>query len=68
MNWSDLFAAFALYLVLEGLLPFANPHGWKQSVELMTQLTDKQLRIFGLVSMVAGAILLAVIRGGIAGE
>ena len=63
MNWSDLFAAFAIYLVIEGLLPFVNPQGWKQSIELIAQLSDRQLRIFGLVSMIAGVFLLAVVRG-----
>ena len=63
MDWTDLFAAFALYLVIEGLLPFANPRGWKQSIEMVAQMSDRQLRIFGLVSMMAGVLLLAVIRG-----
>ena len=27
MNWSDLFAAVALYLILEGILPFLSPQG-----------------------------------------
>jgi len=63
MDWSDLFAAFALYLVIEGLLPFANPRGWKQSIEMIAQLSDRQLRVFGLVSMIAGVVLLVAIRG-----
>jgi uncharacterized protein YjeT (DUF2065 family) len=63
MAWSDLLAAFALYLVLEGLLPFLSPRGWKRSIEQITQLTDSQLRKFGLASMLAGLVLLAVVRG-----
>ena len=63
MNWGDLLAAFALYLVIEGLLPFVSPGNWKQSVAMIAQLSDKQLRIFGLVSMLAGLILLAFVRG-----
>ena len=63
MEWSDLFAAFALYLVLEGLLPFMAPQGWKRSVEQMTKLTDSQLRKIGLASMFAGLLLLAFVRG-----
>jgi uncharacterized protein YjeT (DUF2065 family) len=63
MNWSDLLAAFALYLVIEGLLPFISPRNWKQSVELVAQLGDRQLRIFGLISMLAGVVLLAFVRG-----
>lgn len=62
MNWSDFLAAFALYLVFEGLLPFFSPHGWKQSIAQIAQLSDSQLRIMGLVSMVAGALLLAWVR------
>lgn len=62
MEWDDLFAAFALYLVLEGLLPFISPQGWKQTIEQIAQLTDSQLRKFGLASMLAGVILLAYIR------
>ena len=63
MAWSDLLAAFALYLVIEGLLPFLSPRGWKQSIEMIAQLDDRQLRIFGLVSMFAGLVLLALVRG-----
>lgn len=62
MAWSDLLAAFALYLVIEGIMPFASPRGWKQSIELIAQLSDRQLRIIGLLSMLAGVILLAAIR------
>jgi len=63
MNWTDLLAAFALYLVIEGVLPFANPRGWRQSIELIAELSDSKLRIIGLVSMIAGVILLAAVRG-----
>jgi uncharacterized protein YjeT (DUF2065 family) len=63
LDWSDLLAAFALYLVIEGLLPFISPRNWKQSVELIAQLADRQLRIFGLISMLAGILLLAFVRG-----
>lgn len=63
MEWTDLLAAFALYLVIEGLLPFVSPRNWKQSVAMIAQLGDRQLRIFGLISMLAGLILLAFVRG-----
>jgi uncharacterized protein YjeT (DUF2065 family) len=62
MEWTDLFAAFALYLIIEGLLPFISPRGWKQSIELIAQLNDRQLRIFGLLSMLAGLVLLVFVR------
>lgn len=63
MNWSDLLCAFALYLVLEGILPFANPQAMKRVMLSFAALDDRQLRIWGLVSMVVGAVLLALVRG-----
>ena len=63
MHWNDLLAAFALYLVLEGLLPFLSPRGWKSSVTQIAKFSDSQLRKVGLVSMIAGLILLAIVRG-----
>jgi len=58
INWSNLGAAFALYLVLEGVVPFLSPQGMKRAFAAMTQLGDKQLRIFGLLSMLSGLALL----------
>jgi uncharacterized protein YjeT (DUF2065 family) len=63
MEWSDLWAAFALYLVLEGLMPFANPNGMKRALAQLSQLDERMLRIAGLVSMIAGAVLLYFVRG-----
>jgi uncharacterized protein YjeT (DUF2065 family) len=63
MEWNDLWAAFALYLVLEGLMPFANPNGMKRALAQLSQLDERTLRIAGLVSMIAGAVLLYFVRG-----
>jgi len=38
-------------------------HDWKQSIEMIAQLSDRQLRVFGLASMIAGVLMLVVIRG-----
>ncbi len=62
MNWSDLAAAFALYLVLEGILPFLNPQGLKRFMLTLANLADAQLRVWGLGSMLAGLILLYIVR------
>jgi len=63
MDWSDLWAACALYLVLEGLMPFANPGSMKRALAQLAQLDERTLRIAGLVSMIAGAALLYGVRG-----
>lgn len=62
MNWTDLLAAFALYLVLEGIMPFANPQAMKRFMLTMAQFADQHLRIWGLVSMVLGLVLLYAVR------
>jgi len=63
MNWSDLWAAFALYLVLEGIMPFLNPAAMKRTLAKLSLLDDRTLRVAGLVSMIAGAVLLYFVRG-----
>lgn len=62
MAWADLFAGFAIYLILEGLLPFASPQGWRRGLAAMARLNDAQLRGFGLAIVVAGLVLLFVVR------
>ena len=62
MDWNDLLTAFALYLVLEGVLPFLVPQGWRESILQLAKMNDRQLRIIGFISMCAGAILLAFVR------
>ncbi len=64
MNWSDLWAALALYLVLEGVLPFLNPGAAKRALAAMSQLDDRILRRIGLGSMIAGCVVLYLVRGG----
>jgi len=64
MDWKDLLTGLALYLVLEGILPFLTPEGWRRSMGMLAGLPGRQLRIFGLVSMLAGVALLVAVRGG----
>jgi uncharacterized protein len=58
-----LFGAMALVLVFEGLLPFLSPTTWRRLFERATQLTDGQIRFFGLTSMVLGLVLLGLFAG-----
>ena len=32
LEWNDLWAACALYLIIEGLMPFLNPGALKQAL------------------------------------
>ena len=55
-----LLGDLALMLVFEGLLPFLSPGTWRQIFERATQLTDGQIRFFGLSSMIIGVLLLVL--------
>ncbi len=50
--------AIALVLVIEGLLPFLAPGVWRETFRRILQLSDGQIRFFGLSSMLAGLLLL----------
>lgn len=56
--YQDLFVALALVLVIEGILPFLKPEGWRSMMSTIARQSDKALRIFGLISMVMGVLLL----------
>ena len=53
-----LASAIALVLILEGLLPFLNPGAWRRVFERALQLSDAQIRLLGLSSLVAGSLIL----------
>lgn len=56
-----LLAAFALMLVLEGVLPFAAPQIWRNAFRRMTEMPDGQVRLAGLMSMFGGLLLLSFV-------
>jgi uncharacterized protein YjeT (DUF2065 family) len=62
MDWNDLFAAIALMLIFEGILPFLNPDRYRKMLEMMEQISNSQLRTMGLIVMAIGAVLLTFVR------
>ena len=54
--------AFALMLIIEGLLPFLAPSVWREAFRRIIQMSDGQIRFFGLTSMLAGVLLLLAAR------
>jgi hypothetical protein len=57
-----LLLAFALMLVIEGLLPFLAPQIWRETFRRVTELSDGQIRFIGLSSMLIGVVLLTIFR------
>jgi len=54
-------SAFALMLVIEGILPFTAPRVWREAFRRITELNDGQLRFAGLASMVTGLVILLLV-------
>jgi uncharacterized protein YjeT (DUF2065 family) len=57
-----LLLAFALMLVIEGLLPFLAPRVWREAFRRVTEMSDGQIRFIGLSSMLVGVVLLTLFR------
>lgn len=57
-----MWLSLALLLVIEGLMPAINPGGWRRMFEQILRLQDHQIRAVGLVSMVAGLVLLWLVQ------
>jgi uncharacterized protein YjeT (DUF2065 family) len=62
VNLADFLGALGLFLVLEGIAPFANPQGLKRALTRLLQVPDRELRIAGLGSMLVGVVILFVAR------
>ena len=60
--WSDFLAAVALILVIEGVMPFLSPDTMRRTMQQITQLPDRTLRMIGLISMISGSLLLYWVR------
>lgn len=58
---TTLLTAFALMLVLEGLLPLAAPKAWRDIFRRIGELADGQIRFLGLVSILTGVVLLLIL-------
>lgn len=59
---NTLLTAFALMLVIEGVLPFLVPMLWRDTFRRLTEMSDGQIRFIGLTSMLAGLLLLYIAR------
>ena len=60
--WHELWIAFCLLLVIEGVILFLYPQRWRQLVAQLAQISDSNLRMVGFISMIAGTALLLISR------
>jgi len=57
MNGDTLMLAFALMLIIEGIMPLLHPTLWRQTFERLLKFNDGQLRFVGLGSVLVGCLL-----------
>jgi len=58
LDSTTFWLAFALVLVIEGFMPFVSPGIWRKTFLQILQLSDGQLRFFGLASLLSGLVLI----------
>jgi uncharacterized protein len=58
----DLITVLGMVLVLEGLPYFAFPGTFKIWIRQMLEMPDSRLRVYGLLSMLLGLILIYLAR------
>ncbi|HET7775131.1 MAG TPA: DUF2065 domain-containing protein [Azospira sp.] len=59
---NNLLLAFALMLVLEGVVPFLAPQAWRETFRRLIAMSDGQIRFIGLTAMIVGLILLMIFK------
>lgn len=52
----------ALMLVIEGIVPFLFPNLWRDTFSKLVLLSDGQLRFVGISAMLAGLLLLFLVK------
>lgn len=58
---ATLGAAFALMLIIEGLLPLIAPAAWREAFQRVALLRNGQIRFFGAMSVLCGSGLYYVL-------
>lgn len=61
--WDDLWAAIALMLIIEGIMPFLNPSSFRQMLQLVSQMEERNIRVLGAFWMGLGIVVLYLVRG-----
>jgi len=54
--------AFALVLILEGLVPLIAPQVWQRAMAEAARQHPRVIRIIGIICMLSGAVLLQLVH------
>lgn len=62
MLWEELARALCLVLIIEGILPFLYPERWRKLVASIAEVSNKTLRLMGLLCMLSGVAFLFILK------
>jgi len=62
LDWQAIGVGFAFYLIIEGLMPFLNPDGFKKAIAIALTTNPNSLRIYGAFAILLGCGLLYWIK------
>jgi uncharacterized protein YjeT (DUF2065 family) len=60
--WIELISALCLVMVIEGIFPFLNPRRWRSTLATLASMSDRNVRVLGLSSMLLGLVVLMLVR------
>jgi hypothetical protein len=60
--WQAFLTAFGLMLVLEGIMPFLNPEGFRKTLLAALKLDDATLRFIGISVMLVGVLIIYLVK------
>ncbi len=62
-SWGVAFGlALGLILLIEGTVPFLFPRQWRDTVNRILQMSDGQIRFLGMIALVCGLAMLALVN------
>jgi len=64
ISWDFLLIVLGVVMVIEGIPWFLSPSGYKRLFLQLLPLKDALLRVFGLSCMLAGLLLVYLVRSG----
>ena len=62
LDWQAIGIGFAFYLIIEGLMPFLNPEGFKKAIAAVLTAHPNNLRIYGAFAILSGCGLIYWIK------
>ncbi len=58
----EFLTALCLVLIIEGLMPFASPKSWQETLRQVSEMSPRAIRVIGGSAMLLGVVGLQIVR------